>query len=152
MITVDKFITELHNLKVLHMDKILGCTADEIREIKLAQDVTQLPPLYEDFLLKMGKKAGKFQIGIDFFYPALLDLKKETLLSLEERSEIIPRDAFVFSMQQGYFIMFFRTNELDPPIYSLNLDIENAKPDKGLPFSHIFEAFVKQYRDVAKYL
>lgn len=100
-------------------DTIKGCSADEIEEIE--SDVGQpLPVAYREFLSKMGREAGAFYVGTDMFYPNLLGITEAARdLVREERSDIVlPDDAVVFSMHQGYQFLFVRSGDGDdPPVY-----------------------------------
>jgi hypothetical protein len=96
-------------------EEIIGCSKDEIEEIKASQNVSYLPPLYEDFLLIMGRHAGELFIGSDWYYPDLLKLKN----GAETTPCELPDDAFILLDHQGYQFMFFRTasQNPDPEVY-----------------------------------
>jgi hypothetical protein len=109
---------KLIKLKIVLPQEFVGCTPDQIEEIKLSQNVTRLPAVYEDFLLTMGRGKGWY-IGCryEFLYPWLIKAKEEALESLREYHAPmpLPKDAFVFFIHdQGYEFYFFHTgNHLD---------------------------------------
>jgi hypothetical protein len=50
---------------------MLGCTPEQIEELKAIQGVSKLPGLYQEFLLKMGRGAGTLYRGVAFYYGAM---------------------------------------------------------------------------------
>ena len=94
-----------------------GCSECEIVEISKN---CLLPLRYREFLEVMGKGAGTFFLGTDIFYPSIVGLTEDaaSLVSEDPTGITLPEDAVVFSMHQGYEMMFFRTNDgEDPPVY-----------------------------------
>ena len=75
-----------------------GCTQEEIKELMDIQEVAFLPPLYQDFLLYLGKVNG----GVVLFnvYNEIKHLKKSLIntLQLEDASIKLPNDAFVITL------------------------------------------------------
>ncbi|WP_432892868.1 hypothetical protein ACQPYH_18510 [Kribbella sp. CA-245084] len=67
MTTVDSIgaVIALLVLKGAQQSDFLGCGEREIAQIRVAQAVAVLPPVYEEFLKVMGRGAGKFQAGTD---------------------------------------------------------------------------------------
>lgn len=116
-----KLYEKLIALGLADPQEIIGCSESEIEQIKAAQTVTFLPEIYVEFLRKMGKLAGNLYLGSDWAYPDLLKLKLHAseLLNENANSFVLPDDAFVFLMHQGYQFMYFRTNDLkaDPEVY-----------------------------------
>ena len=57
----------------------------------------------------MGKKAGDYFKGTDIFYPSCLDLNKDALeiLTNDGCEDLLPEDAIVFAMHQGFQFHFF---------------------------------------------
>ena len=57
----------------------------------------------------MGKAAGDFMKGSDFFYERLFDLREsaEALLEDDNSNFTLPKNAFVFWVHQGYQFAFF---------------------------------------------
>jgi hypothetical protein len=118
---IDYLAEELVKLGVAQPQEFIGCTQEQVEEIKIRQHVSSLPSLYEEFLLKMGRSAGKFLPGPEHFYPIVLELKEVAVGILKENlpSFVLPDDAFIFTENQGYEFMFFLTNEKsdDPPVF-----------------------------------
>jgi SMI1-KNR4 cell-wall len=96
---------------------LIGCGADELLIIENFFGYP-LPQSYRDFLSIAGKGAGKLFQGTDIFYPRVLDLKSEAKeLLLEVKLEnLLPDDAMVFCMHQGYELNYFVTGSDDPSI------------------------------------
>ena len=90
----------------------------EIRDLELRLKI-KLPIQYKDFLLSMGRGAGKFMQGSSVFYDDIFSLNEWGKELIEENGfKELPEDAFVFWMHQGYQLAFFRLSEgEDPPIY-----------------------------------
>ena len=101
-------------------DEIVGCTPEEVAGIE-ARFGLRLPRVYREFLLAMGRGAGRFLRGTDVFYPTVLELRQWAEELLEEcgRPFALPEDAFVFLTHQGYQFGYFHTGsgEDDPPTY-----------------------------------
>lgn len=98
---------------------VFGCTDDEIALVA-NDNRCQLPVIYRDFLRLMGRGAGSYYLGSDHFFPLLLGNKEHALalVSRDKAGLILPDDAVVFSMHQGYQFLFFQTTEgPDPPVY-----------------------------------
>ena len=100
---------------------VQGCTQAEIAEIE-ARTSMSLPSVYHKFLLQVGRRAGLFYEGSDMFYPRVLELREAACELLQEAHNnfVLPIDAFVFFMHQGYQFMYFRVvaGDDDPPIYN----------------------------------
>jgi hypothetical protein len=98
----------------------ISCSQTEIQALETAIGFS-LPSAYiQNFLIPLGKGAGVFLQGEDCFYDQLLDLQSgaRELLLEEKFPEVLPADAFVFWMHQGYQFAFFRIGEgEDPPVY-----------------------------------
>jgi len=113
-------------------DHPIGCDEKEIEEIEMFIK-GRLPKAYREFLLLMGHSCGQFLQGSDCFYKILKDLQvyAQDLLREDHNSGVLPEDAFVFFMHQGYYFLFFRLTEGDdPPIYSY---LENmAQPEQSV--------------------
>ncbi|WP_277964785.1 hypothetical protein [Pseudomonas sp. RIT-To-2] len=72
-----------------------------------------------EFLTIAGRSAGKVFCGVDIFYPRLLSLQFEADELLDELglSDLLPTDAKVFCMHQGYEINYFLPISDDPPVF-----------------------------------
>ena len=100
-------------------DTLLGCTTAQIDEVEADVGVP-LPIVYREFLARMGCGAGRFYVGTDIQYPALLGLTQAAreLIGEDEAEIRLPEDAVVILMHQGYQFMFVRSGEGDdPPVY-----------------------------------
>ena len=109
---------------------LIGCTEAEIRQIE-HQYAVQLPEMYRQFLLQMGKAAGSFLKGSDLFFPEVLGLRKqaEAILADSDTPFTLTKEDFVFLVHQGYEFLFFPTGASgDPPVW-LYLEDETG-PEK----------------------
>ena len=107
-------------LKLASPDELKGCSNQEVWQLERQLGV-KLPQAYREFLLLMGKEAGQFLRGSDCFYQHLPELQTAAIELLEENHfpQLLPNDAWVFFMHQGYQFSFFRLGEgEDPPTYS----------------------------------
>ena len=117
---LDKVKARVEELQFIRRDRIIPCTQKEVAYLEQRLHVS-LPLAYKEFLLWMGKGAGPFMAGSDFFYYRLIDIQAGATELLEEDALLkhLPEDAFVFQMHQGYTFTFFRVKEgADPPVYS----------------------------------
>jgi hypothetical protein len=104
---------------VVTENTIGGCSLEEIEEVEANVGRT-LPLAYREFLSKMGRGAGDFYVGTDLFYPSLLGITEgaRELVAEDRPGLVLPDDAIVFMMHQGYQFMFIRADEgEDPPVY-----------------------------------
>jgi hypothetical protein len=95
-----------------------GCPNEEIEKLEEHFNI-KLPDAYRDFLLTMGRGAGKLFEGSHFTYEHLFKLREwAEELMVEAKAEFdLPDDAFVFMMHQGYDFFFFQVSEgVDPPV------------------------------------
>ncbi len=96
------------------------CSNDEINQLEEDLGV-KLPQIYREFLYWTGHGADAFLQGEDCFYEHLPQIQQwaKDLLKENRFSQVLPDDAFVFLMHQGYQFSFFRLSEGDnPPTYS----------------------------------
>jgi hypothetical protein len=95
-----------------------GCWNFEIKELERHFDI-RLPEIYKSFLKKMGKGAGKFMRGTDFFYRHLFANRNafEEVLASDGKPFSLSANTFVFSSHQGYIFHFFECGNPDPPVY-----------------------------------
>jgi len=103
---------------VIADSSLVGCTNDEILIVEKHFNCC-LPQAYKEFLLIAGKGAGKLFLGTDIFYPRVLELQfeaKELLVELGLTS-LLPNDAKVFCMHQGYELNYFEPTSDDPPVF-----------------------------------
>ena len=96
----------------------LGCTTEEVAVLERHFDCS-LPAMYREFIFIAGKRAGKLFQGTDIFYPRVLQLQSEALGLLQEldKTSLLPPDAKVFCMHQGYEINYFLPGADDPAVF-----------------------------------
>jgi len=117
-----EIISLLSENKIANNKEIKGFTASEVEQCEQAIGA-KLPNQYREFLLAIGHAAGLLFQGTDILFrnvENLLELRKdaEELLAENEETFVLPADAFVFSMHQGYEFNFFVISEgNDPPVY-----------------------------------
>jgi hypothetical protein len=103
-------------------EPIRGCTPDEIEALKNYQGVDYIPEIYYQFLLELGRGAGKLFRGSDYSYKYLPHLREDAKILFSEHKPplLLPDDAFVFFGHQGYIYYYFHTGnrEDDPAVYS----------------------------------
>lgn len=99
--------------------KPLPCTTKEIEKLERWVGC-RLPSAYREFLLWMGHSGGGFLNGSDCFYEHLKNIQtgaKELLIE-DHFPGVLPQNAFVFFMHQGYqFNFFYLGKEEDPPVF-----------------------------------
>jgi hypothetical protein len=85
-------------------DTIVPCAPEEVEEIRADQGVPELPRQYQEFLLVMGRQAGDFLKGTDFFYPTVLGLGQDGRELLEENHALglLVLGSVIIGMHQGY--------------------------------------------------
>ena len=111
-------IQKIADYLIFRGEELVPLNIEEIKTIEAFYDV-KLPQTYKEFLLLMGKDAGKYMLGTSAFYGDIFELQEWGFeLYRENGVENIPADAFTFWMHQGYQAVFFRTSEGDdPPVY-----------------------------------
>lgn len=76
------------------------------------------PSEYKDFLLLMGKSAGRFMEGSSVFIDELYSLQSWGMELCEENGLTAPENAFVFYMHQGYKMAYFiNSDDSNPQVY-----------------------------------
>lgn len=121
--------------------QVKPCTEEEVRSLEKDLGLP-LPAVYKEFLLWMGHRAGKLLRGSACFYECILAIQQGAIKLLEENGnpEVLPEDALVFCMHQGYLFYFMRVSEGDdPPIYFYS---EAMKPRQ----------FILSHRNFAEFL
>ena len=104
--------------KRLSPDSLCGCTPEEIATIE-QQFNCRLPAEYRDFLTMAGKRSGKLFQGTDMHYADILNLRPdaEELLAARRLVHLLPVQACVFGMHQGYVFTFFVPDGDDPAVH-----------------------------------
>lgn len=113
-VTIKDIALELENQGVY----LKGCSEKEVKKIESYYNI-KLPDTYIDFLMIMGKSAGKFMLGSSAFYNDIFSLKDEANDLLEENDmNPLSEDVFVFWVHQGYQFTFFDLKDGgNPPFY-----------------------------------
>ena len=115
---IENIFKTLVDEKIISIENIHGCTQKEISIIE-DEFSTTLPSEYRDFLSIAGKGAGKLFQGTVMYYPDILGLRQdaEDLLAETNISHVLPKDACVFRMHQGYEFTFFLPQKNDPEVF-----------------------------------
>ncbi len=100
---------------------LVGCSEGELASVE-AHFGCALPEAYRDFLAIAGKGAGTLFAGSDIYYPTLLNLKRyaDELLAELAMPDLLPPDAKVFCMHQGYELTYFLPASNDPPVFQFH--------------------------------
>ena len=133
---VEQAVAQLIDAGLVTPDGLQGCTPEEIAQIEKKFQLN-LPAVYKEFLSRMGKSAGKFLVGTDYLFPALLHLRDDAEDILEESGvnfRFGPAH-FVFVGHQGYEFLFFDAAESPDPAVS---HVEEAE-EPGQVFAHFSE-------------
>jgi SMI1-KNR4 cell-wall len=116
---IDRLVAALLSSGLALPVEITGCSDEEIALIEKDQNI-KVPRLYRDFLLRIGRGAGRLLEGSDAFFPAIIGLRKAALDLLAANSECfgLPENALVFLMHQGYLFLCLLTavGDEDPPV------------------------------------
>ena len=124
----DGIVDRLNFTGLASSNSIRGCSEKEIAVLEKHFEII-FPRSYREFLKYFGRRAGQLFEGTDCFYEQLWDLRNwaEDLILENGLAFRVPRDAFVFSMHQGYEFLYIPTDAGDdPPVYQY---VE----DQGLP-------------------
>lgn len=142
-----KLMEKLKEQLIIHglatEDEIVGCSPEEISELEKTLNLPKpLPQIYREFLLTFGHGAGFLFRGTDAFYNFLYPIQEAANdLMIEDQTEdedededendqydddkkneekkllTLPKNAFVFSMHQGYQFSYFLLDGDDDPYY-----------------------------------
>lgn len=118
MSIVRKIFDTLVIQKSISRASLVGCNSAEIGIVQ-KHFGCDLPGEYYDFLSIAGRSAGKIFQGTDIFYPRVLELKDEAreLLMELDVPHLLPADAKIFCMHQGYEINYFLPGSNNPPVF-----------------------------------
>src|SRR5689334_21971166 len=78
---VEMMVIGLQELAESH--NVVGCSDEEIAEVETKCGF-KLPTVYRSFLSKVGRDAGPFLLGSDYYYPRLLELNDWAVELLNE--------------------------------------------------------------------
>lgn len=124
---MSKSITKLARILSSIGQRLEPMTIDEVKKIEQSYNIN-LPIVYKDFLMVMGKGAGNFMKGSSVFFNEILSLRSwSNEVLLENNMPQLNSAVFVFWMHQGYQIAYFNLSEgSDPPVYFFS----EGKPEK----------------------
>lgn len=102
--TIEEFAEFLVARGIATPETLVGCTPDEVEQVRVAQRVDVLPEQYEQFLLRMGRKTGDLLRGTDLRYPKVVELADEMHELVEELgwASIIAPGSTMVAMHGGY--------------------------------------------------
>lgn len=124
---IEDFITRLKQYGFADYWSVKGCRLSSVSIIEESFGY-RLPEMYRQFLLKMGRGAGKFFQGTALFWnESLFGVKnlrgfQEAFLYTLEEDKFdfeLTDNCFSFAHHQGYIHWYFYVNEgeEDPPVY-----------------------------------
>ncbi len=153
MMYLDRVKERVQELHLLAQNVVWPCTEQEIEQLEEWLNI-ELPAAYKEFLLWMGHRAGQLFADASCNY---WDLEGNQTLAVEILHEnsfptSLPKDAFVFLINQGYKFYFFRLSEgADPPVYYYEeLMQEPAFPSVCEHFSEYLEQRVEEHANFLK--
>jgi hypothetical protein len=116
-LTMEKLFTSIVRNGVRESE-FHGCADEEIDEIRLRQGVPSVPDDYICYLRRIGRSAGRFQIGTDAYYPDVLDLKEAAIELLKKSKSKVSLgvNSLVFQMHQGYEFAWFPDTDSRQPV------------------------------------
>lgn len=135
---IEKIVAQLTEAGLLNLGHfaLKGCTSEEIAQLEAKYHV-KLPAVYREFLARMGKEAGDFLRGSDYFFSALLEMRAGLEGLLEGSGFTLDDDDFVFFGHQGYQYCFFKATDAPDPAVFCYLEDEDGEPRQA--FEHFSE-------------
>ena len=112
---LNRFLNVLAERGIADVSTVQGCTEAEIDEVAQGRS---LPLRYREFLQTMGR--GSARLGGEGYYPSIIGLTADgaELVAEDSAGIVLPADALVISMCQGYQFLFLRSGEGDdPPVW-----------------------------------
>jgi hypothetical protein len=113
---IDTVAEMVLNASLADSHSLVGCTESEINQIESTHGI-RLPGVY---LLKMGRKAGRFLEGTDYSFPKVLGFRcdADLLVSQQQIDFHLAQSDFVYLFHQGYTFQYFGCGSNDdPPIF-----------------------------------
>jgi hypothetical protein len=131
-------IEELVRILKEYGEDLIPMTISELKKVERLSG-GELPQVYREFLLSMGKGAGRFMQGTSVFYDELFELRDWGNDLLDDNNlEVLSENSFVFWMNQGYQMAYFVLGESENPIiyyFSEGKELKNfVKKDSLLDF------------------
>ena len=108
--------------ELIHPDEWIPCSDAEIGLLESALGLP-IPAAFKEFLAWIGKGAGDFMMGSDFYYECMFGLREDAQELLDENNfpKPLPNDAIVFFMHQGYQFAFIKVSDGNhSPVYYYN--------------------------------
>jgi hypothetical protein len=99
---VDEFADHLIACGLATPETLIGCTAAEVDEVRASQFLDALPVQYEEFLLRMGKRAGELLLVTDLHHPLLVELADELLTLVCEFGLVLAPGSAVVANHGAY--------------------------------------------------
>ncbi|MGC7097223.1 hypothetical protein ACPZ19_21325 [Amycolatopsis lurida] len=102
--TIEELAAHLVERGLATAETLEPCTPEEVAQVREAQGVEALPPVYEEFLLRMGRRAGDLLRGTSVFYPGIVELADEMrdLLRENKVEHLVVPGSILLGMHQGY--------------------------------------------------
>ncbi len=108
-------VEELVELLKRNGEDLKPMTEDQVKKVESLSN-KPLPQVYKEFLLQMGKGAGRFMEGSSAFYNEIFELQDWANELLNDNGiEPLPKNSFVFWMHQGYQMSYFILGESENP-------------------------------------
>jgi hypothetical protein len=103
MKTMDELVEHLISVGLATPDTVVGCSPEEVEEVRQTQGADRLPPQYEQFLRTMGRRAGDLLRGTTFFYPGIVELADEMRELVVENTvtHLVKPGSVLIGMHQG---------------------------------------------------
>lgn len=99
---VDQFADHLIACGLASPETLIGCTAAEVDELRASQHLDALPVQYEEFLLRMGKRAGDLLRGTDLRQPMMVELADELAELVGELGLVLAPGSAIVANHGGY--------------------------------------------------
>ncbi len=149
---VMSLISRLRETELSSLAGFEGCSEDQISQVAQAQGIETLPEVYRDILSLMGRRAGRFLVGSEAYYPEIMGLRSaaESLLRENRVPYCLPANAFVFLMHQGYFFCYFLCGGTDDPAVYYYCEGDVAPKEADATLSAYFLKMVEDEHDAYK--
>ncbi|NBE81922.1 SMI1/KNR4 family protein [Micromonospora rubida] len=103
---------------------VVGLELSDIQQVQAAWGVHSLPSAYDEFLTKMGARAGRVLLGTDAFFPSIIEMNEWADEFFEENASSLerPEGALVFAMHQGYLAYWMTDASISDPEVTLFME------------------------------
>jgi hypothetical protein len=97
--------------------EFVGCTEDEIEQLKQSQHVDFVPEIYVELTRFMGQSGMEWLLGGDSDYEFVKELKN-LVMGMPHVSKYIPNGAFIFmAVLDAYFFFDPKEHNENPEVY-----------------------------------